>query len=131
MRNIIKRMTALLCVIVLLSAMMAVPAMAARDDWTVQFTSKSYYTDWATRWGTWRKVTFKFKGTGIQAITPVPHYSHYWSPVQCRNLQVQKWNPAGQWCYGSIEVRGVNNGHGYVDLYFTGSSCRGLAINVQ
>ena len=125
MKNIFKRAAALLCVIVLLSSMMAVPASA--DDWEFCFLNNNRSTISVSnaRWGSWKTVHFKFRGTGIQRVAASPStYAEY------RGLWVYDWNYPGNWCYGEVQVRSTLGRKGSVVLYLFGSSAKAISISI-
>ena len=126
-----KRGAAMLCVVILVVSMFAVPASAASNDWEFQFTSSSTITDRSARWGTYTKVSFRFRGTGIQRIQLMPWYTNQYRPVEAYIPSgAIQWRPARQWCNGYIMVRGRYGGTGTIDIHLMGSSamCRTVTI---
>ena len=122
MKKTMKRGLSILFVVALLASMLAMPVSAKKkDDWKFEFTGQHVFTDYLTRHGRWRTVYFRFKGTGIEEVVPIPCCHSKIGSVQYRNLSI-KWLPAGYWCYGNIDVRGTLGGTGHVTLYFRGSS---------
>ncbi len=126
MKKLAKRVSALLCVLVLISSMLAIPA-SAKDDWTFCWRTNGATTISVSgaRWGSWKTVQFKFKGTGIQRVAASPStYAEY------RGLQVYDWNPAGSWCYGQVQVRSTWGRSGSVVVYLFGTSAKAISVSI-
>jgi len=139
----VKRVTAMLCVIIVISSAFMVPASAA--SWTFQFganngsSNGSYYSantkyvtisKFSTRWGSWTPVYFRFKGSGIQQVQVIPWYTNQNRPVQAY-IKYVNWRPAGQWCTGCIMVRGLWGGTGDIDVILRGSDFVIRNIRIQ
>ena len=88
--------------------------------WELKFTSGNQYWDYDTRNGTWRDVYFQFKGLGIRDIVAEPRSIDSNAPVEAE-ISYLAWNKPGEWCYGCVRVRALNNGEGGVILRINGS----------
>ena len=127
MKKTMKRGVAMLFVIIMISSMLALPVSAKKkSDWKFEFTGQHVFTDTLTKWGKWRTVYFRFKGTGIDDTAVYSDSSR----LQYRNLNV-KWLPAGYWCYGDIQVRGTYGCTGSIFILVRGSDCKIGAIRIQ